>query len=148
MLEPATQRVLDQVAKYGDRAGNIEPILIAASGEQLFNTSRLSGRIGREPSTSAASTKLFNGSVTPHASARATCWTRNSATSSAAGADRAIVRMGRRFQGFGFSDDHRRPRVSAYGCAPVVAGVAAPVLLRSMPTTRLREIDTEPSAKS
>jgi hypothetical protein len=37
----------------------------------------------------------------PHASARATCWERSSATSSAAGADRAIVRTERRFFGLG-----------------------------------------------
>ena len=40
VLEPTKQTVLDQVARYGDRSGNIEPILIAASGEQFFNTSR------------------------------------------------------------------------------------------------------------
>ncbi len=40
VLEPTKQKVLDQVARYGDRAGNIEPILIAASGEQFFNTSK------------------------------------------------------------------------------------------------------------
>lgn len=40
VLDPTKQKVLDQVAKYGDRAGNIEPILIAASGEQFFNTSK------------------------------------------------------------------------------------------------------------
>ena len=40
VLEPTKQKVLDQVAKYGDRTANIEPILIAASGEQFFNTSK------------------------------------------------------------------------------------------------------------
>ncbi|HVE45876.1 MAG TPA: class I SAM-dependent DNA methyltransferase [Acidimicrobiales bacterium] len=40
VLEPTKQRVLDQAAKYGDRAENLDPILIAASGEQFFNTSR------------------------------------------------------------------------------------------------------------
>ena len=40
VLEPTKQTVLDQVARYGDRSWNIEPILIAASGEQFFNTSR------------------------------------------------------------------------------------------------------------
>ena len=39
VLEPTKQKVLDQAARYGDR-GNIEPILIAASGEQFFNTSK------------------------------------------------------------------------------------------------------------
>jgi len=40
VLEPTKQKVLDQVARYGDRQGNIEPILLAASGEQFFNTSK------------------------------------------------------------------------------------------------------------
>ena len=40
VLEPTKQNVLDQVARYADWAGNIEPILIAASGEQFFNTSK------------------------------------------------------------------------------------------------------------
>ncbi len=40
VLEPTKAKVLDQLARYGDRGGNIDAILIGASGEQFFNTSK------------------------------------------------------------------------------------------------------------
>src|SRR5687768_9213599 len=40
VLEPTKQKVLDQAAKYGGRAENLDPILRSASGEQFFNTSK------------------------------------------------------------------------------------------------------------
>ena len=41
VLEPTKQQVLDQAAKYGSHGGNVEPILLAASGEQFYNASKL-----------------------------------------------------------------------------------------------------------
>ena len=40
VLEPTKQRVLDQMDRYVGRAVNVEPILLKASGEGFYNTSR------------------------------------------------------------------------------------------------------------